>query len=176
MEESKVNSYLNFIKDVLEKSEKKGQLLVLKDVDIDSEFFSFVDDNIVDKNIHLNIERKLKYIKKNYYSGKITKKNPCIEEVNSNEILFRCSRIFPTLYLDLKVIKGLSLKRKLKFKKLFIGYHILGLERIFKAHKIEIKNEDYHRTLNHWKKRFSNEDFKLSMLKKYKAFLNSENI
>jgi hypothetical protein len=167
-----MNDYIQILTQFAEDAKKKGQLLILDEVVLQPKSFNKVHDLTIDKFININIDKKQKYILKTYYNGEITKKNPCIESVLSQSINFRSCRVFPTFYIDLLVIEKLQyVYKNLNIKKMFIGYHILGLERLFKANKIEIENSDYHLVLKHWKKRFKTEKFSLEMLNKYKDWL-----
>ena len=169
------NDYLNILIYFCEKAKKKGQLLIFNDVSLLSFVPRIVHEDAILPFININIDKKKKYILKTYYSGEITKKNPCIESISNNKIYFRSCRVFPTFFIDLLVIEQLQYHKKLlEIKKMFIGYHILGLEKLFKEFDIVIQNPDYYLVLEHWKKRFANENLKLEMLKKYKGWLNGK--
>lgn len=151
----------------------KNQMLVLENVVFVGEL-QFSRYQEVEKYININIDKKVKYIKKTYHTGKITKKNPCIESIDGNVITFRSARAFPTLYLDLLVLnekfKGQVIT--IKFKKLFIGYHILGASK-FLPTMLSNSFNNYSICLTHWKNRFKKDKLSLSMLIKYKKFLES---
>jgi len=125
----------------------------------------------IEKYININIERKLNYIKKTYYNNNIIKSNPCITKIKENRIYFRAARLFPTLYLDLIIIKQKFENTPiiLFFDKLFIGYHILGLSK-FNSYI----SENYSRCLNHWEKRTKNSNNKLlASINKYSDFIKN---
>ena len=98
----------------------KKQFLLLDEPIVFKGIVKMQRDLQIESYININITKKLAYILKTYYSGAITKDNPCIEKVVDNQIFFRSCRVFPTLYLDLLVIANRfkDIPVELHFKKL----------------------------------------------------------
>lgn len=163
-------TYTEIVNYLLKNGKFKNQLLIVENVKF-SGILNFKRDLNIERFINISIQKKIDYIKKHYHGKTIKKIDPCIEKIEGNTIYFRSSRLFPTLYIDLIVLDELYKNKEITivFKKLFIGYHILGLPFLIKS-----DYENANKCFSHWKKRFSGE-LKLSMLNKYKEFLNGKN-
>ena len=162
-----VTTYESIIKYLIEKGEFKKQFLI-----IDKPFslkcnLDFERDMVIERYINIDINKKLKYIQKTYHTGQIKAKKPCIRKIEGNTIYFRSSRLFPTLYLDLWILKKHYQNVTIFFDKLFVGYHVLGLDKFYKGEK----STNYMSCLNHWKKRIESPGKKLLSIEKYKSFL-----
>ena len=160
------DTYRDLLKMLIDNGKYKNQMLMIENVTFEGKL-EFVRDPEVEKWININIDKKIKYIKKTYHTGKITRKNPCIESINGNEVVFRSARAFPTLYIDLIVLSKKYKYCKITFRKIFIGYNIIGLNEFN-----TLRSKCYDLCLSHWQERFKEEKLGLEMLENYRRFYN----
>jgi len=165
-----VDLFYHLLSKLVNEGIHEGQFLRLYDFEININKFDL--DSKPESLINIDSDKKIRYIENTYWSGEITATKPCITSITDKEIVFRSSRAFPTLYLDLKVIKSKNLGEiKLKFKKMFIGYHILAIHHLYP----ELTSPQYDKVLQHWQNRFKSPQ-KMLMLNLYQRYLKENEV